>query len=179
MKQRTSIRIVACIIVIACANMAGAQWYSPPSQNCGYGSSAYGAGGTTYYNNANGSSTGLSYRTGNTTYYNNANGSSAGSSYRTGNTTYYNNANGSSAGRSTTIGNTTYYYNANGSSAGSSYRTGNTTYYYNANGASAGSATTMGNPRDVGERRRLAVSDQLAPQVLQGHGRNAVGCFHA
>lgn len=36
------------------------------------------------------------------------------------------------------------------------------------------SYTTMGNPRDIGERRRLAVSDQLAPQVLQGHGRNAV-----
>ena len=55
MKQRTSIRIIACIIVIACANMAGAQWYSTPSQNRGYGSSAYGAGGTTYYNNAYGS----------------------------------------------------------------------------------------------------------------------------
>ena len=36
------------------------------------------------------------------------------------------------------------------------------------------SYTTMGNPRDIGERRRLAVSNQLAPQVLQGHGRNAV-----
>lgn len=55
MKQRTSIRIIACIIVIACANMAGAQWYSTPSQNRGSGSSAYGAGGTTYYNNAYGS----------------------------------------------------------------------------------------------------------------------------
>ena len=117
MKQRTAIKIAAAVVCIACANMAGAQWYSTLSQNRGSGSSAYGAGGTTYYNNANGSSVGSSYRTGNTTYYNNANGSSAGSSYRTGNTTYYNNANGSSAGRSTTIGNTTYYYNANGSAA--------------------------------------------------------------
>ena len=51
---------------------------------------------------------------------------------------------------------------------------GNTTYYYGPNGAPAGSATTMGRQRDVGERRRLAVSDQLVPQVLQGHGRNAL-----
>ena len=88
------IRLLTSVALIAYANMAGAQWYSTPSQNRGYGSSAYGAGGTTYYNNANGSSAGSSYRMGGTTYYNNANGSSAGSSYRTGNTTYYNNANG-------------------------------------------------------------------------------------
>ena len=106
MKPRTTIKIAAAVACIACANMAGAQWYSTPSQNRGYGSSAYGAGSTTYYNNANGSSAGSSYRTGNTTYYNNANGSSAGSSYRTGNTTYYNNANGSSAGSSYRTGNT-------------------------------------------------------------------------
>lgn len=123
MKRKTSLKIIVSIAMFACANMTGAQWYSTPSQNRGSGSSAYGAGGTTYYNNANGTSAGSSYRTGNTTYYNNANGSSAGSSYRTGNTVYYN--------------------NANGSSAGSSYRTGNTTYYYNANGSSAGSATTV------------------------------------
>lgn len=55
MKQKTALQIVISTAFIACANMAGAQWYSPPSQNCGYGSSAYGAGGTTYYNNAYGS----------------------------------------------------------------------------------------------------------------------------
>ena len=55
MKPRTTIKIAAAVACIACANMAGAQWYSTPSQNRGYGSSAYGAGGTTYYNNAYGS----------------------------------------------------------------------------------------------------------------------------
>ena len=48
-------QIIVAIALVACANMAGAQWYSTPSQNRGYGSSAYGAGGTTYYNNAYGS----------------------------------------------------------------------------------------------------------------------------
>ena len=84
MKHRTSIRIVACIIVFACANMAGAQWYSTPSQNRSSGSSAYGAGNTTYYNNANnGSSAGSSTRMGNTTYYYGPNGAPAGSATRT------------------------------------------------------------------------------------------------
>jgi hypothetical protein len=72
---------VACI---ACANMAGAQWYSKPSQNRGASRSAFGAGGTTYYNNANGSSAGSSTRMGNTTYYYGPNGAPAGSATRTG-----------------------------------------------------------------------------------------------
>ena len=93
MKPRTEIEIVTAIAIAACANMARAQWSQPQ------------------------------YR-GGTTCYNNANGSSAGSSYRSGNTTYYNNANGSSAGRSTTMGNTTYFYNANGSSAGTATKIG-------------------------------------------------------
>ena len=104
MRQRTSIRVVACIIVIACANMAGAQWYSTPSQNRAAGRSAYGAGGTTYYNNANGSSAGRSTTMGNTTYYYNANGSAAGSSTRMGNTTYYYGPNGAPAGSATRTG---------------------------------------------------------------------------
>ena len=79
MKYRISIRIVACIIVVACANVAGAQWHSTPSQNRGAGSSSYGAGGATYYNNANGSSAGSSTRMGNTTYYYGPNGAPAGS----------------------------------------------------------------------------------------------------
>ena len=104
MKPKTTIKIIVAIACIACANMAGAQWYSKPSQNRGAGRSVYGAGGTTYYNNANGSSAGLSYRTGNTTYYNNANGSSAGRATTVGNTTYFYNANGSSAETATKIG---------------------------------------------------------------------------
>ena len=104
MKYRISIRIVACIIVVACANVAGAQWYSTPSQNRGAGSSSYGAGGATYYNNANGSSAGRSTTIGNTTYHYNANGSSAGSSTRMGNTTYYYGPNGAPAGSATAVG---------------------------------------------------------------------------
>ena len=68
MKPRTAIKIVTAIGIAACANMARAQWAQPQYR-----------GGTTYYNNANGSSAGSSYRTGNTTYYYNANGASAGS----------------------------------------------------------------------------------------------------
>ena len=110
MRQKIKVQIVLVTMLLACTNITLAQWSSYQSQpQC--------RGGTTYYNNANGSSAGLSYRTGNTTYYNNANGSFAGSSYRTGNTTYYNNANVSAAGSSYRTGNTTYYNNANDSSA--------------------------------------------------------------
>ena len=85
MKPRTTIKIAAAVACIACANIAGAQWYSTPSQNRGYGSSAYGAGGTTYYyNNANGSSAGRSTTMGNTTYYYGPNGAPAGTATRTG-----------------------------------------------------------------------------------------------
>ena len=104
MKPRTTIKIAAAVACIACANMAGAQWYSTPSQNRAAGRSAYGAGGTTYYNNANGSSTGRSTTIGNTTYYYNANGSLAGSSTRMGNTTYYYGPNGAPAGSATRTG---------------------------------------------------------------------------
>ena len=84
MKHRTSIRVVACVIVFVCANMAGAQWYSTPSQNRGSGSSSFGASGTTYYNDANGSAAGSSTRMGNTTYYYGLNGAPAGSATRKG-----------------------------------------------------------------------------------------------
>lgn len=104
MNPRITIRIMISLSLVACANMAGAQWYSKPSQNRGAGRSTYGAGGTTYYNDANGSSAGSSYRTGGTTYYNNANGSSAGSSTRMGNTTYYYGPNGAPAGTATRTG---------------------------------------------------------------------------
>ena len=56
MKPRTMTQIMVSIACVACANMARAQWYSTPSQNLAAGRSAYGAGGTAYYNNANGSS---------------------------------------------------------------------------------------------------------------------------
>lgn len=55
MKPRTAIKIVTAIGIVACANMAGAQWHSTPSQNRAAGRSAYGAGNTTYYNNDYGS----------------------------------------------------------------------------------------------------------------------------
>ena len=77
MKQKAALQIVISTAFIACTNMAGAQWYSKPSQNRGAGRSVYGAGGTTYYNNANGSSAGRATTVGNTTYFYNANGSSA------------------------------------------------------------------------------------------------------
>ena len=93
MKPRTEIEIVTAIAIAACANMARAQWSQPQ------------------------------YR-GGTTDYNNSNGSSAGRATTMGNTTYYYNANGSSAGRATTVGNTTYFYNANGSSAGTATKIG-------------------------------------------------------
>ena len=67
MKLKTTIQVAVAIACVAYASMAEAQWSQPQSR-----------GGTTYYNNANGSSAGSSYSTGNTTYYNNANGSSAG-----------------------------------------------------------------------------------------------------
>ena len=84
MKPKTTIKIIVAIACIACANMAGAQWYSKPSQNRGAGRSVYGAGGTTYYNNANGSSAGRATTVGNTTYFYNANGSSAGTATKIG-----------------------------------------------------------------------------------------------
>lgn len=115
--------VVAAVAV--CANMAEAQWAFQPQSR---GANVAGRGGTA----------------GGTTYYNNTNGSSAGRATTMGNMAYFNNANGSSAGRAMTMSNTTYYYNANGSSAGRSTRVGNTTYFYNANGSSAGTATTPG-----------------------------------
>ena len=103
-KQKTAIRIVASIAILACANMAEAQW--------------------TQYRGANGTSCGTANRMGNTTYHYNANGTSAGRATTMGNTTYHYNANGTSAGRSTTMGNTTYYYGPNGAPAGTATRTG-------------------------------------------------------
>ena len=100
------LRIAVVVAVVAvCANMAEAQWAFQPQSR---GSNAAGRGGTT----------------GGTTYFNNANGSSAGRATTMGNTTYYYNANGSSAGRATTVGNTTYFYNANGSAAGTATKIG-------------------------------------------------------
>ena len=106
---KTTIQIVMVGVFIACANMAEAQWTSFLSQRQNRGASWSSGttrqmGGTTYYNNANGSSAGMATRMGNTTYFNNSNGSSAGSATTMGNTTYYNNANGSSAGSATTTG---------------------------------------------------------------------------
>ena len=78
MNRRATIRIaITFIAIVACANMAEAQWYSSPNaQNRGSSSLSFGAngrmGGTTYYNNANGSSAGMATRMGNTTYYNNS-----------------------------------------------------------------------------------------------------------
>ena len=72
MKQKTTIRIVASIAILACANMAEAQW--------------------TQYHGANGTSWGTANRMGNTTYFNNANGTAAGRATTMGNTTYYYNA---------------------------------------------------------------------------------------
>ena len=78
MKAKTTVRIMVAVALVACANMAEAQW--------------------TQYRGANGSSWGSANRMGNTTYYNNANGTSAGRSTTMGNTTYFYNANGTSAG---------------------------------------------------------------------------------
>ena len=100
------LRISVVVATVAvCANMAEAQWAFQPQRQW---ASVAGRGGTT----------------GGTTYFNNANGSSAGRATTMGNTTYYYNANGSSAGRATTVGNTTYFYNANGSSAGTATKIG-------------------------------------------------------
>ena len=74
---RTLAGIMIPIILLACANMAGAQWSS-------YQSQPQYRGGTTDCNNANGSSAGRSTTMGNTTYYYNANGSSAGTATKIG-----------------------------------------------------------------------------------------------
>ena len=96
---------VAVAVVAVCASIAEAQWAFQPQRQ---GANVAGRGGTT----------------GGTTYYNNANGSSAGRATTMGNTTYYYNANGSAAGRATKVGNTTYFYNANGSAAGTATKIG-------------------------------------------------------
>ena len=77
MKPRTAIKVATVIAVAACANMTGAQWSS-------YQSQPQYRGGTTYYNNANGSSAGRTTTVGNTTYFYSANGSSAGTATKIG-----------------------------------------------------------------------------------------------
>lgn len=84
MKRTMTIRIMLTVALVACVNMAEAQW--------------------TQYRGANGTSWGTANRMGNTTYFNNANGTAAGRATRMGNTTYYNNANGTAAGTVTTVG---------------------------------------------------------------------------
>ena len=58
MKQTMAIRIMVAVALVACANMAEAQWAQ--------------------YRRANGASWGTANRMGNTTYYYNANGTAAG-----------------------------------------------------------------------------------------------------
>lgn len=76
---------VVVAVVAVCVNMAEAQWAFQPQSR---GTDVAGRGGTT----------------GGTTCYNNANGSSAGRVTTMGNTTYFYNANGSAAGTATMIG---------------------------------------------------------------------------
>ena len=64
MKNKATIKIVTAITIVACANMAEAQW--------------------TQYRGANGSSWGSANRMGNTTYYYGPNGAPAGTATRTG-----------------------------------------------------------------------------------------------
>ena len=74
MKLITTIQMVMSVAVVACANMAEAQWRSFRSHGQGRGTgwpslgTAGQMGGTTYYNNANDSSAGMATRMGNTTY---------------------------------------------------------------------------------------------------------------
>ena len=75
--------VVAAVAV--CANMAEAQWaFQPQRQGANTAGRGGATGGTTYFNNANGSSAGRATTMGNTTYFYNANGSAAGTAMKIG-----------------------------------------------------------------------------------------------